>query len=361
MFRHALGISWLCGAALATVLAASACGKGAAPPAANAPLPAAGVDRSALGMFAPLPAEFPAAGGAPTAAQVTLGRVLYFDTRLSKNHDISCNTCHPLDKFGAEHEATSTGHKKQKGGRNAPTVFNAAGHFVQFWDGRAADVEAQAKGPILNPVEMAMPDPTRVLATLQSIPGYLPLFQAAFPGEATPITYDNVGKAIGAFERKLSTPSRWDNFLKGDDKALTGAEKAGLQTFVETGCPTCHQGALVGGSMFQKAGLVKPWPNLKDEGRFAVTKTDADRMFFKVPSLRNITQTAPYFHDGSVATLPEAIKLMARHQLGKELDDAKVQSIAAFLDALTGELPKDLIAAPTLPPSDSATPAPDPS
>ena len=358
MFRYALGISWLRGAALAAVLAASACGRGAPPPAANAPAPAAGVDRSALGMFAPLPAEFPAAGGAPNAAQVTLGRVLYFDTRLSKNHDISCNTCHPLDKFGAEQEATSTGHRKQKGGRNAPTVFNAAGHFVQFWDGRAADVEAQAKGPILNPIEMAMPDPTRVLATLQSIPGYLPLFQAAFPGEATPITYDNVGKAIGAFERKLSTPSRWDKFLKGDDKALTDIEKAGLQAFVETGCPTCHQGALVGGSMFQKAGLVKPWPNLKDQGRFAVTKTDADRMFFKVPSLRNITKTAPYFHDGSVATLEQAIRQMAEHQLGKQLTEVQVASIAKWLGTLTGEVPAVWLAVPKLPPSTDTTPKP---
>lgn len=364
MFGHSHWTPDFGGFALALLLAATAGCKEPAPAPTNQPAPAAavhGVDRAALGLFAVLPAEFGAPGGPPSPAQVALGRLLYFDPRLSKNQDISCNTCHPLDKFGVDHERTSTGHRKQKGGRNAPTVLNAAGHFVQFWDGRAADVEAQAKGPILNPIEMAMPDPARVLTTLTSIPGYAPLFAAAFPSDANPISYDNVAKAIGAFERKLATPSRWDAYLKGDDKALSDAEQAGLQAFIDTGCATCHQGALVGGGMYQKAGLVKPWPNLKDDGRFAVTKVEADRMVFKVPSLRNIAQTAPYFHDGSVATLPEAVALMARHQLGKELEDGKVQAIATFLAALTGELPKALIAPPTLPPSSATTPAADPS
>lgn len=358
------------------VVVASACGKKTeAPPAPAAPTQAeaakpeaakaeagkpAALDRSKLSVFAALPAEITASTGPASPALVDLGHKLYFDKRLSKNQDIACNSCHLVDKGGVDGSATSSGHKGQKGGRNAPTVLNAAAHVAQFWDGRAKDVEEQAKGPILNPIEMAMPNAEAVVALLKTMPEYVAAFQAAFPGQPDPVTYDNLGRAIGAYERQLTTPGRFDAFLAGDAAALTAEEQAGLATFLDTGCNACHSGAAVGGGMFQKLGLVKPWPDLKDEGRFAVTKDETDKFKFKVPSLRNIAQTAPYFHDGAVATLPEAVKKMAAHQLGKDLTDAQVASIVTFLNALTAAPPAALIAAPTLPASTPETPKPDP-
>lgn len=315
--------------------------------------------RALAAAFQPLPASM----GTPeqtTPARVELGRLLYHDARLSKNQQISCNTCHTLARWGVDGEPTSAGHRGQRGARNSPTVLNAAGHFVQFWDGRAKDVEEQAKGPVLNPVEMAMPDAASVEKVLRSIPGYRPLFAKAFPGQPEPITFDNMAIAIGAFERTLVTPSRFDKFLAGDDGALSAEEKRGLALFVQTGCTTCHAGAYLGGQMFQKAGLVKPWPNQKDPGRFEVTKNEADRMLFKVPSLRNVAKTGPYFHDGSVTRLDEAVKMMASHQLGRELSDADARTIVAFLESLTGDIPPAWREAPKLPPSGPDTPKPDP-
>jgi cytochrome c peroxidase len=265
-----------------------------------------------------------------------------------------------LDKFGVDGEPTSPGHKGARGERNSPTVYNAALHLAQFWDGRAADVEEQAKGPVLNPVEMAMTSEAVVVSTIRSIPGYAEPFAKAFPGEESPITYDNIAIAIGAFERTLVTPGRFDAYLKGDGSALTAAEIEGAKVFVQTGCTTCHMGPLLGGQMYQKLGLVKPYDN-PDTGRFQVTNNEADKQVFKVPSLRNISKTAPYYHDGHVATLPEAVKLMASHQLGRDLTDEDTSKIVTFLDALTGELPKDRIVAPKLPESGPDTPKPDPS
>ncbi len=331
-----------------------------APSKASAAAPA-GFDRALLGAFAPLPEAMAHADRPLTQARVDLGRMLYYETRISKNHDISCNSCHRLDAYGVDNEPTSPGHKGQRGGRNSPTVYNAAGHVAQFWDGRAADIEEQAKGPVLNPVEMAMPDDETVLAVLESMPGYVEAFAKAFPGEAAPVTYDNFALAVGAFERKLVTPGRWDAFLEGDDAALTDAEKAGLTAFVQTGCTTCHSGPYLGGHMYQKLGLVEPWPSQKDQGRFEVTQAEADRMMFKVPSLRNIAKTGPYWHDGSEPDLKKAVVAMAKHQLGKPLDDAMAASIVTFLEALTGELPADYIEKPALPPSTARTPKPDPS
>jgi cytochrome c peroxidase len=236
--------------------------------------------------------------------------------------------------------------------------MNAAGHFVQFWDGRSPHVEDQAKGPVLNPIEMALKDDKAAVDVLRSIPGYLPLFTAAFPDEKVAITWDTYAKAVGAFERQLSTPSRFDAWAKGDDKALTEDEQKGALKFMETGCMACHMGPLFGGTSYQKVGAVKPWPNDKDRGRKDHTKADADDMMFKVPSLRNVAETAPYFHDGSVASLEEAVKMMARHQLGRELADDDVKSIVTFLKALTGTAPAALIAAPTLPESGPRTPKP---
>ncbi len=317
-------------------------------------------DDPRLAMFKPaLPAEFPVRGATAVDEKIALGRMLYFETRLSKNHDVSCNTCHSLTAYGVDGTKVSTGHKKQQGSRNAPTVYNAAGHFVQFWDGRAKDVEEQAQGPVLNPVEMAMPTPAKAEATLRSIPGYAELFKKAFPGDANPVTLANAAAAIGAFERKLVTPSRWDKFLAGEADALTVDEQVGLGKFLDVGCNACHSGTLVGGGMFQKLGLAKAWPTADDGGRFAVTKQEADRMMFKVPSLRNIEKTAPYFHDGGTASLEDAVRLMARHQLGKEVSDGDVKSIVTFLKSLTGTIPQDYIKAPELPPSGPKTPKPD--
>ncbi len=292
-------------------------------------------------VFAPLPDSAPAGESGTNAEKVALGRSLYFDTRLSKDQKISCNSCHKLDSFGVDNEATSPGHKGQRGGRNSPTVYNAALHMAQFWDGRAANVEAQALGPILNPIEMAMPSEAAVLERLKKDQKTVASFKAAFPGESDPVTYKNVGNAIGAFERTLLTPSRFDDFLKGNNSALSEQEKKGGELFVKTGCVACHNGATIGGQMYQKLGLVKEYQT-KDLGRFEVTKLESDKKVFKVPSLRNVAKTGPYYHDGSVATLDQAVALMADHQLGKQLSKEEISDIVSFLGSLTGDTSKYL-------------------
>lgn len=302
-----------------------------------------------LAMFAPLPAARDANGQPLSEAQVALGRALYYETVMSKSHDVSCNSCHALNGWGADGRKVSLGHDGTAGSRNSPTVYNTAGHIAQFWDGRAADLEAQAQGPILNPVEMGMPDTTAVLTHLRGSPSYVASFRAAFPGEAQPVTYDNVGNAIGAFERGLLTPARWDTFLEGDSTALAPEEKEGLGTFIATGCQSCHSGAYMGGDRFMKAGQQIAWFSQADSGRYQVTKDDKDLFVFKVPSLRNIDKTGPYFHDGSIASLNEAVRLMAHHQLGKELAANEVQSIVTWMGALTGPLNTEYIAFPQQP------------
>jgi len=341
--RHSLGIAVICGAALWS----AAC---AAKPA---------VDPARLQVFKALPAVMDSASNPITDDKVNLGRMLYYDARLSRGQDVSCNTCHALDKYGVDDEALSTGFKGQKGTRNAPSVYNAAGHFVQFWDGRAPNVEEQAKGPILNPVEMAMTDQKRVVEVLRSMPEYVEAFKKAFPDKKDPLTFDDAAQAIGAFERKLVTSSRWDKFLGGDQAAFTNQEKAGLNAFLDAGCQACHNGAFLGGSVFQKLGAVKPYPDTKDLGRFDVTNQDADKQVFKVPSLRNVEKTAPYFHDGSVKTLEEAVANMANYQLGRSLSPAEVTSIISFLKTLTGDLPSEYIKEPALPKSTAKTPKPE--
>lgn len=310
----------------------------------------------ALKMFAPLPELIPGAAGVPTEQQISLGRLLYFEPRLSKSRTISCNTCHPLTRYGADGQTTSEGYLGQHGERNAPSVYNAAGHFLQFWDGRAADVEEQAKGPVRNPVEMAMASEQEVAAVLRSIPEYPAAFQRAFPRDKEPVSFDNMAAAIGAFERKLLTPARWDRFLQGDQTALTAAEKSGLQAFLAAGCQTCHAGAFVGGNAFQKLGLAKRYPDTSDPGRYKVTHSEADRMLFKVPSLRNVAMTAPYFHHGKVESLHEAVRQMALYQRGVQLDEGKIQAIVSWLGALTGEIPAGYIREPALPKSAASGP-----
>ncbi|NOX99169.1 MAG: c-type cytochrome, partial [Verrucomicrobia bacterium] len=288
------------------------------------------VNRSMLGMFQPLAESAENPKNPFNDAKLELGRKLFFDKRLSLDHTVSCNSCHDLKTYGVDGAAFSTGIKGQKGGRSAPSVYNAAIHIAQFWDGREPDVEAQAKGPILNGVEMGMPDGDYVMKVVKSIPGYVELFNKAFPESKNALSYDNLGNAIGAYERKLLTPSRFDKFLKGDDKALTAAEQKGLMTFITTGCTTCHNGMGVGGHLYQKLGLAKAWPGLKDEGRGKVTGNAVENFYFKVPSLRNISETAPYLHDGSVSDLGDMVKKMAEYQLGRELSDQDTESIVTF-------------------------------
>ncbi|RME87150.1 MAG: cytochrome-c peroxidase [Planctomycetota bacterium] len=288
--------------------------------------------------FQPIPQKAPQSEK-DSKEKIALGKELYFDKRLSVNNTISCNSCHQLNngKAGVDNEPTSPGAFGKRGDRNSPTVFNAAFHIAQFWDGRAKDLVEQAKGPILNPIEMAMPSEAEVIKKLKAIKDYQKKFQKAFPKEKDPLTYQNIAEAIAAFERTLITRDRLDDFLEGDLKALNQEELKGLQSFVKTGCTTCHSGPLLGGNMFQKMGLVHPYENRKDLGRFKVTKNPGEKYFFKVPSLRNVALTAPYFHDGSVKTLEQAVVKMAWLQLGKKLTSQEIKNIVAFLKALTGK------------------------
>jgi cytochrome c peroxidase len=290
-------------------------------------------------LLAPLPENMPGAEK-DTAALVTLGKKLYLDKRLSVNNSQSCNSCHNVEGKGGgvDNQATSPGAFGKRGGRNSPTVLNAGLQIAQFWDGRAADLVAQAKGPVLNPIEMAMPSESEVVKKLGATKDYPALFDKAFPespGAGSKITYDNIARAIAAFERTLITRDRFDDLLKGDDKALSALEIKGANLFLTLGCTTCHTGPLIGGGIYMKVGLVNPYENTSDLGRFEVTKDNDDKFKFKVPTLRNITLTAPYFHDGKVATLPEAVKKMAWLQLGKELKEDEIKAIVAFLGSLT--------------------------
>lgn len=293
--------------------------------------------KSALQFTGVIPDKMPGAEK-DTSAQVALGKKLYFDNLLSKNQSQSCNTCHRVDGGlpGVDGEATSPGAFGKRGDRNSPTTLNAGFHHAQFWDGRAANLQEQAKGPVLNPVEMAMPDETEVLQRLRNHAEYPGLFKAAFPGTSQPVTYENMAAAIAAFERTLITRDRFDDFLKGNDTVLTAAELRGLKTFLASGCTACHNGPLLGANSYQKAGLIHPFPT-KDPGRFAVTKDESDEGKFKVPALRNVAITGPYFHDGSIRSLDDAVKMMGWHQLGKELSQQEIRDIATFLHTLSGK------------------------
>ncbi|MCF6242336.1 MAG: cytochrome-c peroxidase [Bacteroidales bacterium] len=281
-----------------------------------------------------------------TNEKVKLGKVLYFDKRLSKNQTQSCNTCHNLATYGVDNLSTSPGDNGKPGVRNSPTVYNSALQFRQFWDGREPDVEAQAGGPVLNPAEMAMPDEKIVIDRLLKADMYQQLFKAAFPNEENPVNFDNLKKAIGAFERTLITPTRFDEFLAGKEDALNEQEQKGLKTFMEVGCTTCHIGENLGGTMYQKFGLFGDYAELTksktiDNGRYDVSQNEADKFMFKVPILRNIEKTYPYFHDGSVADLNEAVRIMAKLELNKDLSDEQVNDIVTFLKSLTADIPED--------------------
>lgn len=291
------------------------------------------------------------------AGMVELGKKLYFDPRLSKSGFISCNSCHNLSMGGTDNLKTSIGDKWQQGPINAPTVLNSSMNLAQFWDGRAKDLKEQAGGPIANPGEMAF---THELAVdvLRSIPQYVGEFKKVFGSDK--IDIGKVTDAIAAFEETLVTPnSRFDKWLAGDKKALSDKELAGYTLFKTSGCVACHNGPAVGGNSFQKMGVVAPYKaSSPAEGRSAVTGKDADRFNFKVPTLRNVELTYPYFHDGEAATLEQAVDVMGRLQLGKKFTEDETAKVVAFLKTLTGEQPNFKL--PQLPPSTNATPRPKP-
>jgi len=294
--------------------------------------------------FKPLPPEAQNPDNPITEAKVELGARLYFDDRLSKSGFVSCNFCHSLSTFGVDNEPTSPGDDGERGDRNSPTVLNAALHVAQFWDGRAANVEEQAGMPVLNPVEMAIPSEAFLVERLGSVPEYGELFGRAFPEDREPLNYDNIRRALAAFERTLITPSPFDAYLQGDRTAISDMAKEGMDTFVSLGCASCHNGVTVGGHSFRKFGLNEPyWTHTKsqriDDGRFAQTGDEEDRYVFKVAALRNVEKTGPYFHDGSVASLEDAIGVMAALQVGADLEPDQVEAIGAFLRSLTADIP----------------------
>ena len=289
--------------------------------------------------------------------KVELGKKLFFDPRLSRSGFISCNSCHNLSMGGSDNLPTSIGHNWQQGPINSPTVLNSSKNLAQFWDGRAADLQEQAAGPIANPMEMAFSH-SLAIDVLRSIPQYVAEFNKIYGSDE--ITLDQVTNAIAAFEETLVTPnSRFDLWLNGNDNALTDTEIAGYQKFKQIGCVACHNGEAVGGSSFQRMGIMEPYQTDNPaEGRIAVTGKDADRFSFKVPTLRNVELTYPYFHDGAYWKLEDAVDVMARLQLGQQLEEQDIKNITAFLKTLTGDQPQ--FAIPQLPPSTPNTPIPVP-
>ena len=290
-------------------------------------------------------------------AKVELGKKLYFDPRLSKSGFISCNSCHNLSMGGTDNLKTSIGHNWQQGPINSPTVLNSNLNVAQFWDGRAADLKEQAGGPIANPGEMAFTH-TLAIDVLESIPEYVTEFTQVFGPDC--INIDQVTEAIAEFEKTLVTPNgRFDQWLLGNTDAITSQELAGYQLFKSSGCVACHMGPAVGGTSFHKMGLVAPYETKNEaQGLAGVTGKDADRFKFKVPTLRNVELTYPYFHDGEAATLEEAVEIMGRLQLARNFEKAELEQIVAFLKTLTGDQPS--FALPILPPSTNTTPRPTP-
>ena len=318
--------------------------------------------RQARAIFEPIPTTPPVLeGNEPSEAKLELGKMLYFEPRLSSSWLISCNTCHNVGMGGVDLMETSIGHGWQKGPRNAPTVLNAVFNIAQFWDGRAKDLAEQAQGPVQAGVEMNN-TPERAVRTLLSMPEYVQRFESAFQGEADPVSFKNMAKAIEVFEATLLTPdSPFDQFLYGDPDALSTLEKEGLAHFMGKGCTTCHMVVNVGGSGYFPFGLIqRPDDEIlpeSDKGRFAVTQTEEDEYVFKSPSLRNIRLTAPYFHSGKVWDLTEAVRVMGTAQLGADLSGDEVGALVAFLESLTGIQPE--IEYPILPPHTENTPLPD--
>ncbi|WP_338067049.1 cytochrome-c peroxidase [Paracoccus endophyticus] len=331
--------------------------------AALAASPDADLRRAASEVFKPIPMSGPTIpGNTMTRDKIELGTMLFFDPRMSRSGVFSCQSCHNIGMGGVDGLETSIGHGWQAGPRNSPTMLNAVFNVAQFWDGRAEDLAAQAKGPVQAGVEMNN-TPDNLIATLKSMPGYVEAFEAAFPGQPEPITFDNFAHAIEAFEATLVTPNaRFDQWLNGADGAMTDQEKRGLQAFMDTGCVTCHAGVNLGGQDYFPFGLVEaPGDDVRpagDEGRYTVTNTAGDEYVFRAAPLRNVAITPPYFHSGKVWDLAEAVKVMSNAQLGTELADDQAADIVAFLETLTGEQPQ--VVHPTLPARAVDTPLPAP-
>lgn len=310
--------------------------------------------QQAQALFKPLPANMGTAEFPITPERVALGRALFFDPRASLDGTVSCSKCHLPALYGTDGLPKAIGVKSRDNPRNSPTVLNAALEFVAHWRGDRKNVEDQATKALIGPPSFGQPDFAAAMAKIEAIDGYSAMFKKAFPNDKNPITADNWGKAIGAYERTLTTPAPFDAYLKGNTKALSPTAVAGLKRFMAVGCTTCHSGVGIGGGMYQKFGLQEDYwkatgSTKPDKGRFDVTNDPADMYVFKVTSLRNVAMTPPYFHDGSVATLPEAVRVMAQVQLGTKLTSKEIEEIVAFLDSLTGPLPKNFAAVPVLP------------
>ncbi|WP_457643557.1 cytochrome-c peroxidase [Persephonella sp.] len=304
--------------------------------------------------FSPLPVVFDSRINPVTPEKVWLGKMLFYERRLSINGTISCARCHPIEYYGTDRLKISEGLNCHEDLRNAPTVLNAAGQRAFNWTGDRPTVEEHAKKALLGKVSTGITSFRWIENRLKSIPGYVELFKKAFPGDKDPVRFENVVLALGAFERALVTPSRFDMYLKGDIDALSEEEKTGLRLFIEKGCASCHTGTLLGGTIFRKFGIVEPYWKYTgskkiDEGRYSYTSDPQDRFVFKVPQLRNVAKTPPYFHDGSVKTLKEAIRIMGKVQLGIDLSVDEINSIEAFLQSLTGNIPQDMLTVPVLP------------
>jgi cytochrome c peroxidase len=305
-------------------------------------------------LFAPLPKVMASEQNPITPEKVRLGKILFYETRISIDGTVSCAKCHPMSLYAADGLRKAIGNNCKINPRNAPTLFNAAEQISEHWIGNRTSVEDQAKQSVIGPPAFGMVKYEDVEKRLKGYREYVSLFKAAFPADKDPVKVDNFAKAIGAFERTLVTPAPFDAYLKGDDKALTSGQKAGLKTFMDVGCMGCHSGTYVGGQMYQKFGIIEPyWKYTKsekiDDGRSAVTKNEADKYFFKVPVLRNVAKTPPYFHDGSVDSLSDAVVIMAKVQLGRDLSAKQTEEIVEFLVSLTGEIPDDALKIPLLP------------
>ncbi len=312
-------------------------------------------------LFDPLPKDMATPEFPITKERVALGRSLFFDTRFSIDGNLGCATCHQPALYGTDGRPRSIGVRSRPHPRHAPTVLNAALQFIIHWRGDRTNVEDQVTQSLLAPLTSGQPDEKALLGRVNGIAGYPPMFKAAFPTDPDPVSRKNMALAIGAFERTLVTPSRFDDYLKGKVDALSASERAGLSKFINVGCITCHNGVGVGGGMYQKFGVMEDYWKVThsdpiDKGRADVTNNGDDLYLFKVPTLRNVAMTPPYFHDGSVATLPEAVKVMAQVQLGAKLSEKDVEDIVSYLGSLTGPLPPDFATAPALPPGAPAVP-----
>jgi cytochrome c peroxidase len=305
-------------------------------------------------LFKPLPPDASTPERPVTPERVALGKALFFETRVSIDGVVSCAKCHQPTLYGTDALPTSIGNHDKVVPRNAPTVFNTALQFVQHYGGNRRDVEEQAVKALVSPLAYGNPDYAAAEAKLRAIPGYRPMFDKAFPGEAQPVNVENWGKAIGAYERVLLTPAPFDRYLGGDTGALSAQAKRGLDKFMAFGCSGCHNGVTVGGQMYQKFGLTQDYWTATgsqkiDKGRFNDTKDEADTYIFKVQQLRNVARTPPYFHDGSVADLRDAVRIMAKVQLGRDVSAEDIADIVAFLESLTGEVPAQFASVPNLP------------